>query len=56
MEKLMTVQDVAPILNISVITVRRLVKRRELLHFRIGHKILFTEKIYMNTSRKLQFQ
>ena len=44
MTKLINLADAAPILNISVITIRRLIKKREIPYHRIGHKYFFTEE------------
>ena len=48
MTKLLSVRDAAPILNISVITIRRLIKKREIPHHRIGHKYFFTDDDIQN--------
>jgi len=44
MPKLITIREAAPILNISVITIRRLIKKQAIPHHRIGHKFFFTEE------------
>ena len=44
MTKLLTLSNAAPILNLSVITIRRLIKKREIPYHRIGHKYFFTEE------------
>jgi excisionase family DNA binding protein len=44
MKKLLTLGETAPILNLSVITIRRLIKKREIPFHRIGHKFFFTEE------------
>jgi len=44
MTKLLTLSETAPILNLSVITIRRLIKKREIPFHRIGHKFFFTDE------------
>jgi excisionase family DNA binding protein len=44
MTKLLSLGETAPILNLSIITIRRLIKKREIPFHRIGHKYLFTEE------------
>jgi excisionase family DNA binding protein len=44
MIKLIGVRDTALILNIAVITLRRLIKRRGIPYHRVGRKYYFTEE------------
>jgi len=44
MTKLLTVSDTALFFNISVISLRRLIKKKEIPYRRIGRKYFFTEE------------
>jgi len=44
MTKLYTLGDAALVLNLSIVTIRRLIKKREIPYHRIGHKYFFTEE------------
>ena len=44
MTKLFALVDAVPILHISVVTIRRLIKKGEIPYHRIGHKYFFTEE------------
>ena len=44
MPKLLTVYDTAPILNMAIITLRRLIKKRKIPYHRIGKRYFFTEE------------
>jgi len=44
MPNLFTIQEAAPKLHISVITLRRLIKRKDIPYRRIGKKYMFTEE------------
>ena len=44
MTKLLSVRDTAPILNVAVITLRRLIKKGEIPFHKIGRKHFFTEE------------
>ena len=43
MPSLMTIKEVAPILNVKPVTIYRLIKQREIPFRRVGHKILFSD-------------
>jgi len=44
MENLKNIEMTAQLLHVAEITLRRLIKRREISFHRIGHKYLFTEE------------
>jgi len=44
MSKLMSIRVVAPTLNMAEITLRRLIRKREIPFHRIGHRYFFTEE------------
>ena len=44
MKNLMTIRDAVSILNISIITIRRLIKKHEIPYHKIGRKFFFTEE------------
>jgi excisionase family DNA binding protein len=48
MQKLLRIIDVAPMLKISQITLRRLIKKRGIPHHRIGNRYFFTEEDISN--------
>ncbi|GHV81250.1 hypothetical protein AGMMS49944_30410 [Spirochaetia bacterium] len=43
MKSLLTIKTVAPVLNAAEITIRRMLRRGELPHHKIGSRYLFTE-------------
>ena len=43
MSKLLTIKELAPILNIAEITIRRLIKRNSIPFHKIGSHYFFTE-------------
>jgi len=51
MQVLLRVRDTAPMLKISEITLRRLIKKKEIPYHRIGDRYFFTEediKLYLS--------
>ena len=44
MSKILTVKDAASILNVAVITLRRLIKKRKIPFHRIGSRFYFTDE------------
>jgi|TergutMp193P3_1026864.scaffolds.fasta_scaffold14984_2 excisionase family DNA binding protein len=44
MQKLLSIIDAAPMLKISEITLRRLIKKKEIPYHRIGKRYFFTEE------------
>ena len=52
MQVLLRIRDAAPMLKISEITLRRLIKRKEIPYHRIGYQYFFTDddiKLYLST-------
>ena len=48
MSKLLSVRETAPILNVAIITLRRLIKKHEIPYHKIGRRHLFTEEDIQN--------
>ena len=44
MNKLLTIKEVAELLNISVVTVRRIMKRHEIVYYKLGGSIRFKQQ------------
>jgi excisionase family DNA binding protein len=44
MQSLLRIRDAAPMLKISQITLRRLIKKKEIPYHRIGNRYFFTEE------------